>query len=279
MVSASCSTTSTVLPISRKLRQRFEQPFVIARMQADGRLVQHVQHAAQLRADLRRQPDALRFAARKRGGRALQAQVVQAHGREELQPPPDLVQHAAGDLRLAVVELPVAHRHQRARHRQLRELRNGEVLHAHRQARRPQALAVARRALAPATCTPSAIRGSPPVGPRSSRSNRCRAPPPAAASRDFCGKSSNGVFRLIRFCRAVSRMLLLHDTSSRRPARGRRRAAASMGSAITLAGSKAHLLPSPWHSSQAPYGLLNENERGSSCGMLVPHSVHASFCE
>ena len=51
------------------------------------------------------------------------------------------------------------------------------------------------------------------------------------------------------------------------------------GSTITLAGSNAHLLPSPWHSSQAPYGLLNENERGSSCGTLVPHSVQASFCE
>ena len=43
--------------------QRVEQPLVVARMQADRRLVEHVQHAAQLRADLRRQPDALRFAA------------------------------------------------------------------------------------------------------------------------------------------------------------------------------------------------------------------------
>ena len=39
------------------------------------------------------------------------------------------------------------------------------------------------------------------------------------------------------------------------------------------------MLPSPWHSSQAPYGLLKENDRGSSCGMLAPHSMQASFCE
>jgi hypothetical protein len=32
-------------------------------MQPDGRLIEHVQHAAQLRADLRGQADALRFAA------------------------------------------------------------------------------------------------------------------------------------------------------------------------------------------------------------------------
>jgi hypothetical protein len=50
-----------------QMRERFEQAAVVARMQADGRFVEHVQHAAQLRADLRGQPDALRFAAGKRG--------------------------------------------------------------------------------------------------------------------------------------------------------------------------------------------------------------------
>src|ERR1035438_5304334 len=50
-------------------------------------------------------------------------------------------------------------------------------------------------------------------------------------------------------------------------------------STITFAGSNVQVLPNPWHCSQAPYGLLNENERGSSCGMLAPHSMHASFCE
>ena len=49
-------------------RQRVEQAVVIARMQADGGLVQHVEHAAQFRADLRGQTDALRFAAGERGG-------------------------------------------------------------------------------------------------------------------------------------------------------------------------------------------------------------------
>src|SRR5580704_2270454 len=51
------------------------------------------------------------------------------------------------------------------------------------------------------------------------------------------------------------------------------------GSAITLSAAKARVLPRREQSSHAPYGLLKENERGSSSGTLVPHSTHASFRE
>ena len=50
------------------------------------RLVEHVQHAGQARADLARQADALRLAAGERVGAALEAQVGQADVVEELQP-------------------------------------------------------------------------------------------------------------------------------------------------------------------------------------------------
>ena len=79
--------------------ERIEQAVVIARVQADGRLVEHIEHAAQLRADLRGQADALRFAAGKRGGGAVEAQVIQADGGEKFQAAADLIDHAAGDLR------------------------------------------------------------------------------------------------------------------------------------------------------------------------------------
>src|SRR5690348_12983671 len=102
--------------------------------------------------------------------------------------------------------------------------------------------------------------------------------PSSSASRDFFGSSSNGFLMLMRLRFAISSTAccMYHD-----PALGPRPPSNSGldGSAITLAGSKLHWLPSPWHSSHAPYGLLNENERGSSCGTLVPHSVQASFCE
>ena len=54
-------------------RQRGEQLAVVALMQPDRRLVEHVQHAGQIRADLRGQADALSFAARQRRGRARRA--------------------------------------------------------------------------------------------------------------------------------------------------------------------------------------------------------------
>ncbi len=74
-----------------KLAQGVQQDLVVARMQADGRLVQHVAHALQVAAELRRQADALRLAAREARRGAVQAQVAQPHFLQELQ--------AAGDLR------------------------------------------------------------------------------------------------------------------------------------------------------------------------------------
>ena len=50
IVSASCSTTTTVLPRSRMPLQRVQQPLVVARVQAHRRLVQHVEDALHARA-------------------------------------------------------------------------------------------------------------------------------------------------------------------------------------------------------------------------------------
>ena len=44
--------------------QRAQQALVITLVQADGRLVQHVEHTGQPRADLAGETDALRLAAR-----------------------------------------------------------------------------------------------------------------------------------------------------------------------------------------------------------------------
>ena len=46
--------------------QRSQQPFIIPLMQANGGLIQHIQHTGQPAADLARQPDALAFATRQR---------------------------------------------------------------------------------------------------------------------------------------------------------------------------------------------------------------------
>ena len=60
-----------------QLRQRVEQRLAVGRMQAGGGLVQHVDHAEQVGADLRGQPQALQLAGRQRRRAALQRQIAE----------------------------------------------------------------------------------------------------------------------------------------------------------------------------------------------------------
>ena len=69
-------------------------------MQPDGRLVEHVEHAAQPAAHLGGQADALHLAAGERGAGPGQRQVIQPHVDEELHAVADLAEHFAGDLAL-----------------------------------------------------------------------------------------------------------------------------------------------------------------------------------
>ena len=81
-----------------ELLQRVEQNAVVARMQADGRFVQDVAHPAQVRAQLCRQTDALRLAARERWRGAIERQIAQPDLLQEVQSRVQLGQNIAGDL-------------------------------------------------------------------------------------------------------------------------------------------------------------------------------------
>ena len=87
--------------LSLELRQRIEQDAVVARMQADGGFIQDVAHPAQVRAQLRRQSDALCFPARERRRGAIQRQIAQPDLLQEVQPRVQLGQDIAGDLGLS----------------------------------------------------------------------------------------------------------------------------------------------------------------------------------
>ena len=89
-----------MLPRSRRLLQRLQQPVVVARMQADGRFVEHVEHAGQAAADLAGEADALRFAAGERRPGAVEREIIQPDIDEELQPAADLAQQFARHLLL-----------------------------------------------------------------------------------------------------------------------------------------------------------------------------------
>ena len=80
--------------------ERGEQLLVIARMQADGRFVQDVKHAAEIGAQLRGEPDALRFAARKRRHAASELQIAEPDFVEEFQPLANLGQNIPRDFAL-----------------------------------------------------------------------------------------------------------------------------------------------------------------------------------
>ena len=74
--------------------ERVEQAAVVARVQADRRLVKHVEHAAQARADLRGQANALGFAAGKRGGGTVERQVAEADIEKKIDALGDFVESA-----------------------------------------------------------------------------------------------------------------------------------------------------------------------------------------
>src|SRR5437867_13328421 len=59
-----------------QLLQSFQQAIVIAMMQSDRWLVQHIQYAAKFGSNLRRQTDSLAFSAGERRRRAVQRDVA-----------------------------------------------------------------------------------------------------------------------------------------------------------------------------------------------------------
>ncbi len=125
-----------------------DQAAVVARVQADGGLIENIEHAAKLRADLRRQANALRFAAGKRRRRAVEAQVAEADSEQEIEPRGNFRQRAPGDVNLAFGEAfsYFIDCGTRVGNREGGELRNRTGPHFHGEAFRAQPAFVAHRA-------------------------------------------------------------------------------------------------------------------------------------
>ena len=82
-----------------------EQAIIVALVQADGRLVEHIHDAGQARADLAREADALRFAAGQRLRRAVEREIVESDVGEKAQAIADLADDLIGDGALGAGEL------------------------------------------------------------------------------------------------------------------------------------------------------------------------------
>ena len=85
--------------------ERVDEAPVVALVQPDARLVEHVEHAGEARTDLRRESDALRLSAGEGPGSPREVEVAESHADEEVEPQLDLAQHLCGDRLLAVGEL------------------------------------------------------------------------------------------------------------------------------------------------------------------------------
>ena len=97
-MASSCSTTSTVLSFAVQIAQGADQPLVVARVQADRRLVEDVADARQPAADAGGQADALQFAARERVAGPVEREVIEADLVQKAEAGGDFAEDRAGDL-------------------------------------------------------------------------------------------------------------------------------------------------------------------------------------
>src|SRR5262249_16429386 len=81
-----------------QLPQGREQPGVIALVQSDAGLVQHIEHPDQSRADLGCQPDSLRFSARQGARAASEGEVLEPDVSQEMQPVEDFLEYRSRNL-------------------------------------------------------------------------------------------------------------------------------------------------------------------------------------
>ena len=192
IVSSSCSTTSTVLPRSRS-RSSVAISLALSRWcrPIDGSSSTY-STPDERRADLRRQPDPLRLAARQRRRAAVERQVAEADVVEEPQPLVDLAQDQPRDVAVGLRQLQLVDPRARAPHAQRRELVDR---HARRRAPHATPAAAASRGTpgtAGPTCTP---RSSPATTPSRSPCSAARgwgrspriASGTSASARSGCG--------------------------------------------------------------------------------------------
>src|SRR5450432_3650040 len=118
-----------------QLPQRGEQARVVALVESDRRLVEDVEHTHQAGSDLRREPDALRLAARQRFRGATEREIVQPDIDEKAQALADLLQDRTRDVLVEPGTSILSHRHaleegERLGDGELRNLADVQPVHA-----------------------------------------------------------------------------------------------------------------------------------------------------
>src|SRR5690606_59955 len=130
-----------------QVNQRLEQALVIALMQTDRRLVEDIHHADEPRADLTREPDALRLAAGKRVGAAVEREITEPDVDEKADAVRDLRDDLLRNLAPPAGDLQAPEELERIRHPEPADLRQRPVLDEDVARRGVQTCAAAARAL------------------------------------------------------------------------------------------------------------------------------------
>ena len=281
--------------------QRPDQPAVVTLMEPDRGLVEDVEHAHELRADLRREPQPLRLAARERPRCTVEVEVPDPDVVEERQPLADLLEDPPADQHLRRRQLELVDEPQRGGHGLLRELvdrlvanRDGEHLgleprsmtdgaRPHRHVLLDPLALLARVGLAVA---PLQVRDEPlerhRVLPLAAHAVAVRDENPVAA-----GAVEEAILRLA--VELAPRRLqvdlvaigdrlddrLVEALAAERPRDERASSSERLGSGTTRSGSISSCEPSPVQRGHAPCGALKEKIRGSSSGSDTPCSGHA----
>src|SRR5262245_56539184 len=114
-------------------------------MQANRRLVEDVEHTRQPAADLTREANALRLAARKREPWPRQREIIEPDVDEELQSTRDFAQQFAGDLTLLLRQLHLFEEAQHVADGPIAKLTKRAVAEAHGRSVDAQSRTMARR--------------------------------------------------------------------------------------------------------------------------------------
>ena len=115
-------------------------------MQADGRLIQNIQHPHQTGADLGGQADTLALTAGESGGAAAQSQVLQSHAAQEPQPGADFLEDLVRNHALGFGQGQPFHEPQRVGYGKGGEIVDTAAAYCHRQTLHLQPPALARGA-------------------------------------------------------------------------------------------------------------------------------------
>ena len=126
-----------------KAAQTGDELIGVARMEAGGRLVEHIAYADEPRAKLRAQPGALELAARERVRPAAQRQIPEPELVEEFKPAADLAHQRPGHGLLSLVERQTVKEPPEVVDRQCRKFIDRLASQAHRPRFRTQPRAVA----------------------------------------------------------------------------------------------------------------------------------------